>query len=158
MCVCVCVCVMFSLSFGPTLTGSLYGAIQVFSSPLMVCAPPASWTNTHTHTHTHTHTLTRPPHSSISSQGRLSDTFGRKPLLLLSYLIPALGYLGMGYSQTIFFLILSRIPVGETGRGTRSVWYHGEMSVMCVHLWASATLVIIRLTVVNTCACTRNGS
>lgn len=67
------------------LIGSLYGAVQVFSSPLM---------------------------------GRLGDTQGRKTLLLISYIGPALGYFALGVSpSSILVIILSRIHNGITKHG-----------------------------------------
>lgn len=61
------------------LIGSMYGGLQLFSSPYM---------------------------------GKASDTWGRKPVLLLSYLGCFLGYLTMGVSDSILFLMLARLPTG----------------------------------------------
>ena len=46
-------------------------------------------------------------------QGRLSDIYGRKQLLLVSLLGAALSYFLMALPTTLLFLALSRIPIGE---------------------------------------------
>jgi MFS family permease len=69
------------------LIGSLYGVIQVFSSPLV---------------------------------GKMSDVYGRKKLLLLSYLVPAPGYLLLAMAttyQSLPLLILSKLPTGVFKHG-----------------------------------------
>ena len=45
-------------------------------------------------------------------QGKLSDTYGRKRLLLLSYIGPFLGYIVIGLSKSLVLLIISRILHG----------------------------------------------
>ena len=47
------------------------------------------------------------------AQGKLSDVYGRKPLLLASYLVPALGYLLNGLSGSLIFVAVARIPNGN---------------------------------------------
>lgn len=44
--------------------------------------------------------------------GKASDTWGRKPILLLSFLGCIAGYLTMGVTDTIFFFALARLPTG----------------------------------------------
>eukprot|EP00731_Ephydatia_muelleri_P017076 Em0010g174a len=54
---------------------------------------------------------------SLSMQGKLSDTLGRKTLLLISYLGPSLGYLALGLSPSILVIIVSRIHNGIAKHG-----------------------------------------
>ena len=49
----------------------------------------------------------------IYFQGKLSDVFGRKNLLLISLFGAAVGYILTGIPTTLLFLALSRVPVGE---------------------------------------------
>ncbi|PRP87326.1 major facilitator transporter [Planoprotostelium fungivorum] len=44
--------------------------------------------------------------------GRVGDQFGRRTVLLLSFSGAAIGYLGVGLSTSLWWLMLSRIPVG----------------------------------------------
>ena len=47
-------------------------------------------------------------------QGKLSDIYGRKNLLLLSCIGPFLGYIVIGLSTSLMLLIISRILHGIT--------------------------------------------
>lgn len=47
--------------------------------------------------------------------GRLSDKYGRKPILLFSLLGAALDYLLMAFSTTLWMLYIGRIIAGITG-------------------------------------------
>jgi multidrug resistance protein len=47
--------------------------------------------------------------------GRLSDTYGRKPILFLSLLGSAAGYLIIGFAATLTFVFVGRIVSGITG-------------------------------------------
>ena len=52
----------------------------------------------------------------LPAQGKLSDVYGRKNLLLLSYLIPALGYVTLAMAtsyRSLGLLLLSKLPTGE---------------------------------------------
>ena len=49
------------------------------------------------------------------AQGRQSDRYGRKTILLICYVGPALGYFAMALSGSLSVLVLSRIPTGMTG-------------------------------------------
>ena len=51
-------------------------------------------------------------------QGKLSDTYGRKSFLLLSYIGPFVGYVLMGFSGSILVLVISRIPNGDDNNFT----------------------------------------
>ena len=46
-------------------------------------------------------------------QGRLSDIYGRKNILLLSYIGPAVGYAALGMTGSLLVLVLARVPSGE---------------------------------------------
>ena len=51
----------------------------------------------------------------MGSQGKLSDMYGRKNLLCLSYVIPSLGYLILTLAtsrQSLPLFLLSKIPTG----------------------------------------------
>ena len=48
----------------------------------------------------------------VHMQGKLSDTYGRKKLLLLSCIGPFLGYSVIGLSKSLVLLIISRILHG----------------------------------------------
>jgi DHA1 family tetracycline resistance protein-like MFS transporter len=47
--------------------------------------------------------------------GRLSDRYGRRPVLFISLLGSAVGYLVIGFSNTLFLVFLGRIIGGITG-------------------------------------------
>src|SRR5207245_10566369 len=47
--------------------------------------------------------------------GRLSDKYGRRPVLLTSLLGTALGFLILGFATTLWLLFLGRIIVGISG-------------------------------------------
>src|SRR5215208_1347873 len=47
--------------------------------------------------------------------GRLSDRYGRRPVLLLSIIGTGIGFLVLGFAKTIFMLFLGRILDGITG-------------------------------------------
>jgi len=47
--------------------------------------------------------------------GRLSDRYGRRPILFISLLGSALGYLVIGFANTLFLVFLGRIISGITG-------------------------------------------
>ena len=47
--------------------------------------------------------------------GRLSDRFGRRPILLLSLVGTLLGFLLLGFAKTLFILFIARILDGITG-------------------------------------------
>src|SRR5215208_6019136 len=47
--------------------------------------------------------------------GRLSDRYGRRPVLLLSIIGTGIGFLVLGFARTIFMLFLGRILDGITG-------------------------------------------
>ena len=48
----------------------------------------------------------------VFHQGKLSDVFGRKQLLLVSLLGTAMGYYMTSLPTSLLFLALSRIPAG----------------------------------------------
>lgn len=47
--------------------------------------------------------------------GRLSDKYGRRPILFISILGSALGYFVVGYASTLFLVFAGRIISGVTG-------------------------------------------
>ena len=47
--------------------------------------------------------------------GRLSDRYGRRPILFISILGSALGYFVIGFANTLFLVFLGRIIGGITG-------------------------------------------
>jgi DHA1 family tetracycline resistance protein-like MFS transporter len=47
--------------------------------------------------------------------GRLSDRFGRRPVLLLSILGTFIGFLMLGFATTLWMLFVSRLLDGVTG-------------------------------------------
>ena len=47
--------------------------------------------------------------------GRLSDRYGRRPILFISLLGSAVGYFVIGFANTLFFVFLGRIIGGITG-------------------------------------------
>ncbi|MBK6725485.1 MAG: MFS transporter, partial [Acidobacteria bacterium] len=47
--------------------------------------------------------------------GRLSDRYGRRPILFISLLGSAVGYLVIGFANTLFLVFLGRIISGITG-------------------------------------------
>ena len=47
----------------------------------------------------------------------MSDDYGRKRLLLLSYFFSSLGYFSLTFSSTVAMLVLSRITNGEDEGG-----------------------------------------
>lgn len=53
----------------------------------------------------------------LTLQGRLGDVYDRKMFLILSYLMPAVGYVIIGSTSSFTLIILSRFINGE--RGTR---------------------------------------
>lgn len=46
------------------------------------------------------------------SQGHLSDISGRKPVLVLTLILSAVGYAMFGLATSVLFLFLARIPGG----------------------------------------------
>src|SRR5258706_4775795 len=47
--------------------------------------------------------------------GRLSDRYGRRPILFISLLGSAVGYFVLGFDNTLFLVFLGRIIAGVTG-------------------------------------------
>lgn len=69
----------------------------------------------HVHVHVVEHGVSLIPVFALPPQGKLSDVYGRKNLLLLSYLIPALGYVTLAMAtsyQSLALLLLSKLPTG----------------------------------------------
>lgn len=53
--------------------------------------------------------------------GKLSNIFGRKPLLLLSYVLFALGNFVTGFAGNMSVLVLGRVIAGAGGAGMSSI-------------------------------------
>lgn len=56
---------------------------------------------------------------ALLPQGKLSDNYGRKTILLASYIGPGIGYFVIGLSGSLLILVLSRIPIGKGGLPTK---------------------------------------
>lgn len=50
---------------------------------------------------------------SFRAQGKLSDTWGRKQLLVLAYVGPFFGYVIIGLTNSLVLFVLSRIIHGK---------------------------------------------
>ncbi len=86
-----------------------------------------------------------------SSQGKLSDVYGRKAVLLLCFIGPAIGYLTMGLSGSLLIVILSRIPSGAcvclcAGLLLRSVY----VVFVCAYIYVCLCMSYSTL---NSCVC-----
>lgn len=70
-------------------------------------------------------------------QGRWSDIYGRKQLLVLCLLISSIGYAMLAVSNCVIFLLLARVPTG---------WlHHWLLLFLHISLWNSFVLSMLSL-------------
>ena len=68
----------------------------------------------------------------------MSDEYGRRSILLLSYIGPSLGFIAMSLSGSVTMLVLSRIPNGKKitpHQGTISFTKFTRGGALPVQLW-----------------------
>ena len=65
----------------------------------------------------------------------MSDDYGRKRLLLLSYAMPSFGYMCMGLSGSVLALTLSRIPSGNTMLSDQNIIKGDQAFLIKVASW-----------------------
>lgn len=90
----------------------------MFSSPVMVCLVTSIIALSEKLASGAWNMLTSAVYAFLA-QGKFSDNYGRKTILLASYIGPGVGYFAVGLSGSLLILILSRIPIGKAHLQTK---------------------------------------
>ena len=80
--------------------------------------------------------------------GRLSDRYGRRPVLVVSQLGTLAGFILLGFANTLFLLFLSRIIDGLSGMPAGEVlWWCVAVSLVVIVtrlIWSQSVVFVIR--------------